>query len=67
MSFSIAALLAHSEDVPLEARNALREALVAPAAARTPLLEAAARSLHRDAAVDCSDALELVGLPPGGC
>jgi plasmid stability protein len=62
MSFSVAHLLVHGDNVPADARAALRDALATPEPARRPLLEAAARSLHRDAALDCADALELVGL-----
>ena len=67
MSFSFAPLLVHSEGISAEARTALRAALAAPEAARQPLLQAAARALHRDAELECSDALELVGLSAGGC
>jgi hypothetical protein len=62
MSFSIAPLLIHSDDVPAETRAALRAALSAPADARSPLLETAARALHRAVPLDCADVRELVGL-----
>ena len=34
-----------------------------PAEERTPLLRAAAKILYREASLECSEALELVGLP----
>ena len=63
MSFSVAPLLLHSEDVPDEVRAVLREAFAAPAEARTALLEVAASALYREFALDCSDVRELVSLP----
>jgi hypothetical protein len=68
MSFSLAPLLLHSDDVPADARAALREAHEAPVAYRTALLESAARILYREVDLDCGDARELVGLPTiGSC
>ena len=62
MSLSLLPLLIHEEDVPVSARAALREAASLPADQRPALLEQAARSLYRDAHLDCDDARELVGL-----
>jgi hypothetical protein len=62
MGFSLALLLMHSEFVPVEAREALKAASVAPLERKTAELELAARVLHREAALDCRDARELVGL-----
>jgi hypothetical protein len=62
MSFAMASLLAHSDYVPTEAREALRAARALPVADRTALLRSAAGILHRDAGIPCSDALELVDL-----
>lgn len=62
MSFSLAALLLHEEDVPEPARYALRRASTAPVGVRRAYLEAAAEVLYRDAHLDCDDARELVGL-----
>ena len=62
MSFSLARLLVVEEDVPVGARIALRAAAGAPDGERDVHLEAAARSLFRDAHLDCADARELVGL-----
>jgi hypothetical protein len=62
MSLSLLPLLIHEEDVPASARAALREATAAPLEQRPALLEVAARSLYRDAHLDCDDARELVGL-----
>ncbi len=67
VSMSIAPLLVHNTDVPAGARTAIRDALAAPADGRQRLLETAARILHHEAALDCADARELVGLPSGGC
>ncbi|MDB4955726.1 MAG: hypothetical protein JWO36_3295 [Myxococcales bacterium] len=67
MSFSITPLLLHSDIIPSNAREALRAAYLAPAEERTPHLESAARILHQEAALDCHDARELVGLDAGGC
>jgi hypothetical protein len=68
MGFSIAPLLLHSDSVPADARSALQAAYAAPLEERGPHLEAAARILHRELALDCSDARELVGLSaPGAC
>jgi hypothetical protein len=67
MSFSMASILAHSELVPVAARDALRAAHEGPASHRRPLLESAARILHREIGIDCPDARELVDLQPGEC
>jgi len=67
MSFSIAPLLLHAEAVPAAARRALRAALDGPSGNRGAHLEQAARILHRELALDCVDARELVGLAPGTC
>ena len=68
MSFSVAPLLMHREDVPATVRQALRAASEAPAEQRTPHLESAARILHRELDLDCGDARELVGLfAEGSC
>jgi hypothetical protein len=62
MTFSLLPLLLHEVDVPATARVALRRATLAPAEQRRVYLELAARSLTRDADLDCEDARELVGL-----
>ncbi|HTA94353.1 MAG TPA: hypothetical protein VK745_32455 [Polyangiaceae bacterium] len=66
MAFSLAPLLIHSESVPLKAREALRAASVAPLEHRHSALASAARVLYAETALDCSDALEIVGLQ-GNC
>jgi len=66
MSFSVAPLLLHSDQVPATARHALRAAYDAPVDERTPHLESAARILHRELDLDCLDARELVGLSAEG-
>ncbi|HXN32473.1 MAG TPA: hypothetical protein VN894_11445 [Polyangiaceae bacterium] len=63
MALSMAPLLMHSEQVPAEARDAIRVAYDAPPEHRTASLEAAARALHRATGLECSDVRELVGLP----
>ena len=65
MGFSVAPLLMASESVPAVARSALRAAYDGPVSERRPRLETAARILHRELDLDCSDARELVGLPAG--
>lgn len=66
MSFTMAPLLIHSEQVPARARAALKAAFddgLSPA-----MLESAARILHSETNLDCRDVRELVGLPEdGGC
>jgi len=62
MTLSLLPLLLHESDVPVVARAALRRASVVPAVRRRAYLELAARSLSRDAELDCEDARELVGL-----
>jgi hypothetical protein len=66
MNFSLAPLLLHGDDVPVIARRALRDAYDAPLEERTLHLESAARILHRELDLDCSDARELVGLSTAG-
>jgi hypothetical protein len=63
MTFSVAPLLLHHEDLPPLAARALRDAFAAPAERRVPHLELAAAVLHRELDLDCRDARELVGLP----
>ena len=63
MSIAMASLLAHSEHVPAAAREALLAATGVAPERRAELLESAARILHREVGVPCSDALELVDLP----
>lgn len=66
MRFSMAPLLIHSDAVPPEARNALQAASLAAPERRDAQLESAARVLYRETGLDCGEARELVGLPPGG-
>ena len=62
MTLSLLPLLLHEADLPASVRDALRSAAKAPETERRRHLEAAARALYRDAALDCDDARELVGL-----
>jgi hypothetical protein len=66
MRFSLAPLLIHSDQVPASARRALRAASEVPHDQRRPHLELAARVLHHELDLDCSDARELVGLSAAG-
>jgi hypothetical protein len=67
MSFTMASLLAHSEQIPISVRSALRSAHQGPPERQRQLRESAARILHREVGVDCRDARELVDLQPGDC
>jgi len=67
MAFSLAPLLIHSESVPVKAREALRAVSSVPAEQRRSALRSAARVLHSETAIDCGDAMELVGLQACGC
>lgn len=60
----MASLLIHFEHVPAGARRALKAAAGAPAEQRRPMLESAARILHRETGLACDDVCELIGLPP---
>jgi hypothetical protein len=55
-------LLIHSDAVPAKAREALRAASFANAEGRRSALASAARVLYTETTLDCSDALEVVGL-----
>ncbi len=66
MAFSLAPLLIHSESVPVKAREALRAVCTAPVEQRKSALRSAAHVLFVETSIDCGDALELVGLQPGG-
>jgi hypothetical protein len=67
MAFSLAPLLIHSESVPVKAREALRAVSSVKAEHRTSALHSAARVLYSETSLDCSDAMELVGLQDCGC
>ncbi len=66
MSFSMAPLLTHSEQVPTEARDAIRAAYDAPPQHRTASLKAAALVLSLATGLECGDVRELVGLSGDG-
>ncbi len=55
-------LLLHSEAVPVEAKQALRAAYLAPAERRVESLKSAARILYQETDLDCSDVRDLIGL-----
>jgi hypothetical protein len=62
MAFSLAPLLIHSSAVPPKAREALLAAASSTAEGRRHALASAARVLYTETALDCTDALEVVGL-----
>lgn len=66
MSLSMAQLLMHSEQVPAEAREAIRAAYEAPPQQRIARLASAAHVLHRSTGLECRDARELIDLPGSG-
>jgi len=66
MSLSMAQLLIHSEQVPAEAREALRAAYEGLPQNRGSRLASAARVLYEATDLECSDIRELVGLPGEG-
>jgi hypothetical protein len=66
MSLSMAPLLMYSEQIPAEARDAIRAAYEGLPEDRSAKLESAARILHRQTGLECRDVRELVGLPGGG-
>ena len=66
-SFTLVPLLLHSEAVPQAARDALRSSISATPEQRDSDLLVAARVLHDEVALDCSDARVLVGLSEHGC
>jgi len=68
MAISMMPLLIHSESLSNEVRAALKAAVVAAPEVRPAQLETAARLLHREASLDCSDVRDLMGLgPKHGC
>lgn len=66
MSFTMAHLLVHDDQVPERARDALKAAYDTGDAPSRVLLESAARVLHAETDLECRDVRELVGLPPEG-
>jgi hypothetical protein len=66
MSLSMASLLMYSEQVPVEARDAIRTAYDGAPEHRNASLEAAARVFHQATDLECSGVRELVGLPGAG-
>jgi hypothetical protein len=65
MSFAMASLLAHSDQVPPSARVVIKAAHEGPPALRAGLLESAAMILYQEAGIECADARELLDLTPG--
>lgn len=67
MSFAVARLLGYSDQLSAEVRDAVRAAYAAPAADRPALLQTAAKIVHANTGVGCSDVLELFGLERAPC
>jgi hypothetical protein len=65
--FSILPLLVHSHAVPARAKSALRAAQASEPEARARALASAARALHQETGLECSDVLEIIGLDAGTC
>jgi hypothetical protein len=66
MAFTMTSLLIHSYAVPGQVRETLRRAHLGPPERREAVLESAARVLYLETDLECSEARELVGLPPVG-
>jgi hypothetical protein len=64
---SMARMLIHSHDIPDAARDELRAAFADEPERQVDHLAAAARLMHAELELECSDARELVGLAPGAC
>jgi uncharacterized protein (UPF0147 family) len=62
MALAMSALLIHDEQVPEEARRAVKAAYEAPPEQRTELLVSAARVLHRTTDLPCDDVREIFDL-----
>jgi len=67
MSLSLAPILLHSDDVSPQAKRALEAGMRGPESQRRVALESAAKLIVLETGVSCSDARELVDLPPGNC
>ena len=65
--FSILPLLVHSHAVPAGAKSALLAAQASGPETRAQALASAARVLHQETGLECSDVLEIVGLDAGTC
>jgi hypothetical protein len=65
--FSILPLLVHSQAVPAGARSALLAAQASAPEMRAQALASAARVLHQETGLECSDVLEIIGLDAGTC
>ncbi len=66
MSFSMIPLLLYSDELSTEVRALLRAASDSPPERRDAQLLSAARLMYRDTQLECSEVLELVGLPLAG-
>ncbi len=62
MSFSVARLLVHNQEISNDAREAVRAAYEAPHERQSELLAVAARILHQQTNLDCSDVRDLFAL-----
>jgi hypothetical protein len=67
MAISMMPLLIHSPAVSPAVREALKAAHSSPPDRRRGELETAARLLYSEAALDCRDVRDLIGLTPAPC
>jgi hypothetical protein len=65
--FSILPLLVHSQAVSASAKSAIVAAQSSAPEMRAQALASAARVLHQETGLECSDILDIVGLDAGGC
>jgi hypothetical protein len=65
--FSILPLLVHSHAVSASAKSAIQAAQSSAPEMRAQALASAARVLHQETGLECSDILDIVGLDAGTC
>lgn len=61
MSLSMVPLLAHSDSIPPQSREAFARAMKASPTERPQLLEIAAKTLWRQTELPCADIRDLIG------
>ena len=67
MALSLLPLLIHSQDIPPQAREALRTAGAAPEEVRSAALEHAARVLYAETSLECDEVRDMLDLSSGPC
>jgi hypothetical protein len=65
--FSILPLLVHSHAVSASAKSAIIAVQRSAPEMRAQALASAARVLHQETGLECSDVLDIVGLDAGAC